>query len=758
MQAQHLPTSIPPPSPSPATTPSFSPTKPKLPARAKTPHAIFSISTPSLIPSPTAPKVEENTTLDDDSVTAFWDYQFLFVSQRSETIEPITLKIVDGQVPNDFPLGTYFLTGPGLFKDDHGSTVHPLDGHGYLRSFTIGPPDAENNREVKFMARYVKTEAQVEECDHETGTWQFTHRGPFSVLRGGQRLGNTKVMKNVANTSVVWWGGKLLCLWEGGVPYEIESRSLNTIGKFHLIDCFDPTKEIKPDGSFDGRNIWDVAAKFLKPILEGVFKMPPRRLLSHYKIDASRKRLIVVSCNAEDMLLPTSHFTFYEYDLDFKLIQKQEFNILDHMMIHDWAFTENHYIIFANRIKLDIPGSMTAVCGLSPMITALSVNPSKATSPVYLLPRFSNESSDRRDWKVPIELDSQSWLLHCGNAFEHVDSNGNLNFSVHASTCSYRWFNFQKMFVGQRRIRTSDIRMNIYMSRSDGGVADLGKKSSYILPTDLRKIYIEYLGIFPKYLMGLSGADLEIVLAYKYNARASIICIAFNIKYTQTAWKRSNCCTQQRRTRFREKATELQEKVEHVRTEGSDEGDRGYDWQSGKLDPGFMNVKQGNKNVLPHLVQISIKVDPSGACEKCSIDPLSNWTKPADFPVINQAFSGAKNKYIYAATSSGYRQALPDFPFDTVVKVSTEDKSVFTWSAGRRRFIGEPIFVPKGEDGAEDDGYLIVVEYAVPIQKCFLVILDANRIGEADQLVARLEVPKQFNFPLGFHGFWAKHE
>ncbi|CAM8923876.1 unnamed protein product [Rhodiola kirilowii] len=630
MQAQHLPTSIPPPSPSPATTPSFSPTKPKLPARAKTPHAIFSISTPSLIPSPTAPKVEENTTLDDDSVTAFWDYQFLFVSQRSETIEPITLKIVDGQVPNDFPLGTYFLTGPGLFKDDHGSTVHPLDGHGYLRSFTIGPPDAENNREVKFMARYVKTEAQVEECDHETGTWQFTHRGPFSVLRGGQRLGNTKVMKNVANTSVVWWGGKLLCLWEGGVPYEIESRSLNTIGKFHLIDCFDPTKEIKPDGSFDGRNIWDVAAKFLKPILEGVFKMPPRRLLSHYKIDASRKRLIVVSCNAEDMLLPTSHFTFYEYDLDFKLIQKQEFNILDHMMIHDWAFTENHYIIFANRIKLDIPGSMTAVCGLSPMITALSVNPSKATSPVYLLPRFSNESSDRRDWKVPIELDSQSWLLHCGNAFEHVDSNGNLNFSVHASTCSYRWFNFQKMF--------------------------------------------------------------------------------------------------------------------------------GYDWQSGKLDPGFMNVKQGNKNVLPHLVQISIKVDPSGACEKCSIDPLSNWTKPADFPVINQAFSGAKNKYIYAATSSGYRQALPDFPFDTVVKVSTEDKSVFTWSAGRRRFIGEPIFVPKGEDGAEDDGYLIVVEYAVPIQKCFLVILDANRIGEADQLVARLEVPKQFNFPLGFHGFWAKHE
>lgn len=135
----------------------------------------------------------------------------------------------------------------------------------------------------------------------------------------------------------------------------------------------------------------------------------------------------------------------------------------------------------------------------------------------------------------------------------------------------------------------------------------------------------------------------------------------------------------------------------------------GYDWRSGKLDPGFMNVKEGDKNVLPHLVQISIKISPTGACEKCSIEPLSTWTKPADFPVINQGYSGSKSKYIYAATSSGYRQALPDFPFDTVLKVNTEDKSTKTWFSGRRRFIGEPIFIPKTED-TEDDGYLIVVE------------------------------------------------
>lgn len=38
--------------------------------------------------------------------------------------------------------------------------------------------------------------------------------------------------------------------------------------------------------------------------------MPPRRLLSHYKLDGRRDRLLTVSCSAEDMLLPRSNFVF----------------------------------------------------------------------------------------------------------------------------------------------------------------------------------------------------------------------------------------------------------------------------------------------------------------------------------------------------------------------------------------------------------------------------------------------------------------
>ncbi|CAI9277888.1 unnamed protein product [Lactuca saligna] len=603
----------------------FIPLKPSSPViKLLPPHVISFPDHVTREISISIPNQQVSTSVQDEKAAAYWDYQSLFVSQRTETTNPIVLRVVEGSIPSDFPLGTYYLTGPGLFKDDHGSTVHPLDGHGYLRAFTIDGAKGE----VTFMARYIKTTAQVEEHDGRTGEWRFTHRGPFSVLKNGKKIGNTKVMKNVANTSVLRWGDRLFCLWEGGAPYEIEFDLLDTVGKFDLINGSDELSgSSTPDrDTLDHpRDVLDLAASILKPILYGVFKMPPKRLLSHYKIDAQRNRLLMMSCNAEDMLLPRSTFTFYEFDCNFKMLQKQEFKLEEHLMIHDWAFTDSHYVLFGNRIKLDILGSMTAVCGFTPMISALSVNPSKSTSPIYLLPRVPMHG-DLRDWKVPIEAPSQMWVLHVGNAFEEKDHNGNTQIKIQASGCSYKWFNFQKMF--------------------------------------------------------------------------------------------------------------------------------GYDWQSGKLDPSMMNADKGEDQLLPRLVEVSINLDANGNCEKCCVDPLNNeWNKATDFPVINQDFSGSNNKYVYAATCSGVRRELPHFPFDTVVKFNTEKNSTQTWSVGTRRFIGEPIFISNGSN--EDDGYLLVVEYAVSEQKSYLVILDAKKIGETNVIVAKLEVPKSLNFPLGFHGFWA---
>lgn len=218
-------------------------------------------------------------TVPDSPSAAFWDYNLLFRSQRAESPDPVVLRVTEGAIPPDFPAGTYYLAGPGMFTDDHGSTVHPLDGHGYLRSFRFDASGAAH-----YSARYVETAAKREEHDAGGASWRFTHRGPFSVLQGGSRVGNVKVMKNVANTSVLRWGGRVLCLWEGGEPYELDPRTLETIGPFDILGSLcGGTDEVARDASGEAahhgrRQPWlqeagiDVAARLLRPVLSGLYR------------------------------------------------------------------------------------------------------------------------------------------------------------------------------------------------------------------------------------------------------------------------------------------------------------------------------------------------------------------------------------------------------------------------------------------------------------------------------------------------------
>ncbi|RLM65264.1 carotenoid cleavage dioxygenase [Panicum miliaceum] len=531
----------------------------------------------------------------DPPSAAFWDYNLLFRSQRAECRDPVPLRVAEGAIPPDFPAGTYYLAGPGMFADDHGSTVHPLDGHGYLRAFRFGGGGA------RYSARYVETAAKREEHDAGGASW--------SVLR---------------------WGGRVLCLWEGGEPYELHPRTLETLGPFDILglggdgaapDCSGGASSAPAAVAAGGRH-----RRGRAPAAPGVFRMPARRLLAHYKIDPERNRLLMVACNTEDMLLPRSNFTFYEFDADFALVQKREFVVPDHLMIHDWTFTDSHYVLLGNRIKFDVPGSLLALTGTHPMIAALAVDPSRQSTPVYLLPRSPEAEAGGRDWSVPVEAPPQMWSMHVGNAFEEPDARGGTTVRLHMSGCSYQWFHFHRMF--------------------------------------------------------------------------------------------------------------------------------GYNWMNKKLDPAFMNVAKG-REWLPRLVQVSIDLDKGGACRGCSVRRLSDqWTRPADFPAINPSFANRRNRFVYAGAASGSRRFLPFFPFDSVVKVDVSDGSARLWSAAGRKFVGEPVFVPIG-GREEDDGYVLLVEYAVSDHRCHLVVLDARRIGERNAVVAKLEVPKRLTFPMGFHGFWA---
>ncbi|XP_024545473.1 carotenoid cleavage dioxygenase 7, chloroplastic [Selaginella moellendorffii] len=530
-----------------------------------------------------------------EDVHAFWDYQRIFGSQRAEVKDPVRLKVVEGRIPSDLK-GSYYLCGPGLRADDHGSCVSPLDGHGYLRKFHFGNGDL-----VQYSARYVRTEAMKEEFDEESRSWKFQYRGPFSLLRHGHRIGNFKVMKNVANTSVLKWGGKLLCLWEGGEPYEVDEDTLETIGTFSFYPA-------------------------------GGFNMPKERVLAHFKIDERRQRLVVITSNAEDMVLPKATFTAYEFDADFKLIQRKEFLLDDQLMVHDWALTDEHYVILGNRVTLDVGSSLTAMAGLSPMINCLAVDESTTYSPLYMLPRFDERNG--RDWTVPAKIPGQLWVTHIANASEETLEGGHkIRFVVDACLSSYKWFSLNSIF--------------------------------------------------------------------------------------------------------------------------------GYKWQEQHMDPGCMNNTSSSKfkpeqlqSPRMHRVTVDVSnLDDSILLQKS--ERFKNANFATDFPVINSTASGGKNEFTYATTNSGRRKTLSSFPMDSITKLHGPSGRASSWWAGERCAVGEPQFVKrKSSQGGEDDGYVIFVQYSFVDERRYLVILDARRIGARDALVAKVEVPREYSFPFGFHGLW----
>jgi carotenoid cleavage dioxygenase len=69
---------------------------------------------------------------------------------------------------------------------------------------------------------------------------------------------------------------------------------------------------------------------------------------------------------------------------------------------------------------------------------------------------------------------------------------------------------------------------------------------------------------------------------------------------------------------------------------------------------------------------------------------------------------------------------------------------------GAHNGVGEPLFVPRTAQAAEDDGYVLVLAYDAARNASDFLILDAGDIG--GEPVARIHIPHRI--PYGFHGNW----
>ena len=123
---------------------------------------------------------------------------------------------VIGKVPEELA-GSFLRIGSNPVFVDNPDTYHPFDGDGMIHEVSFRDGTAT------YINRFVDTDGLRLEKEKGDYIWTGLASGPdFNVEHGP--------LKNVANTALVFHGGKLLALWEGGNPHHMTLPNLDTVG------------------------------------------------------------------------------------------------------------------------------------------------------------------------------------------------------------------------------------------------------------------------------------------------------------------------------------------------------------------------------------------------------------------------------------------------------------------------------------------------------------------------------------------------
>ncbi|NES86949.1 MAG: Apocarotenoid-15,15'-oxygenase [Moorea sp. SIO2B7] len=219
---------------------------------------------------------------------------------------------IEGEIPSKLH-GTLFRNGPGLLDINGTPIQHPFDGDGMISAISF------NQGRAYFRNRFVRTEAFVEE--QQAG--KILYRGVFGTQKPGGWLNNIfdLRLKNIANTNIIYWGGKLLALWEAAEPYRLDPHTLNTIG-----------------------------LEYLDGILE-----PGDAFVAHPWVDPSCKMDGGNPCLVNFSIKPglSSKINIYEFNPDGKLVRRHSHIITGFSFIHDFAITPNYCIFFQNPVMFN---------------------------------------------------------------------------------------------------------------------------------------------------------------------------------------------------------------------------------------------------------------------------------------------------------------------------------------------------------------------------------------------------------------------
>jgi carotenoid cleavage dioxygenase len=159
-------------------------------------------------------------------------------------------------------------------------------------------------------------------------------------------------------------------------------------------------------------------------------------------------------------------------------------------------------------------------------------------------------------------------------------------------------------------------------------------------------------------------------------------------------------------------------------------------WRSGRA------FDEGSWQARPFLYEIDID---TGTVKERQLDD-----RGAEFPRLDDRLVGYENRF-------GYAVRMPkdaggsDQPWNVIAKYDRRGGPSVAHDFGEGQFPGEPVFVPRSADAAEDDGFVLTTVYDGPGASTYLAILDARDMAGAPLAKCHLE----HSIPMGFHGNFA---
>lgn len=347
-----------------------------------------------------------------------------------------------GQVPADL-MGSYFRSGPAMFsagsivppktsivkpkqppvpdgQDPDRMVQHPFDGDGAVLGVTFS-----GNGEVTARFRYVRTAAFTNERKKGARAYKAMDStrimGPLAGAGVGNDLplplfrhhlqpGLNKNRKNTSNTRAVFWGKRLLTLFEGGQPFKLDARALSTEGRSRLGGAIQ-----RENDSFGAKMSYD--SKAHRALFYGV-----------------------------ELGSRGSDLTLYEFDSEFRLVKdgRTNVNLPGFAMMNDFCSTENYAVFVQPKI---VANTMQFLVGKEPGKT-LSVESGPAI--LHLIPRAGTKQQlfKQKSLAIPAAQQGPSEAnMQFVNAYEDGDevvvdailSDGSAALSTGSRPLSWPW-------------------------------------------------------------------------------------------------------------------------------------------------------------------------------------------------------------------------------------------------------------------------------------------------------------------------------